>query len=65
MSYNVNLVPNIAAVGTVRQYAFPPLGATDPNGWVICDGNLRSNETGTYNNLISRGLYSLNSFTIK
>jgi len=40
------------------------MGATDPNGWVICDGNLRSNATGTYNNLISRGLYSLNSFTI-
>jgi hypothetical protein len=64
MSYNVNLVPNIAAVGTVRQYAFPPMGATDPNGWVICDGNLRSNATGIYNNLISRGLYNLNSFTI-
>jgi hypothetical protein len=39
------------------------MGATDPSGWVICDGNLRSNATGIYNNLISMGLYSSNVST--
>jgi hypothetical protein len=51
MSYNINLVPNIAPIGTVMQY----IGATDPNGWTICDGQARSNASGIYNNLITYG----------
>ena len=32
------------------------LGNTDPDGWVICDGELRSNSDGRYNNLIENGI---------
>jgi len=52
MSYNVNLVPNVAPAGTVMQYA-SPIGATDPSGWVICDGVARSNASGFYNNILT------------
>lgn len=55
MSYNVNLVPNIAPQGTVMQYA-SPIGATDPSGWVICDGLARSNASGFYNNILTSQL---------
>ena len=59
MSYNVNLVPNIAPHGTVMQYT----GATDPSGWVICDGVTRSNTSGTYNRLINSGFFNQNSYS--
>jgi hypothetical protein len=59
MSYNVNLVPNIAPQGTVMQYT----GITDPSGWVICDGQARSNASGTYNNLINSGYLNQNSYS--
>jgi hypothetical protein len=52
MSYNVNLVPNVAPAGTVMQYA-SLIGATDPSGWAICDGVSRSNATGQYNNILT------------
>jgi hypothetical protein len=55
MSYNVNLVPNIAPAGTVMQYA-SPIGVTDPSGWVICDGLSRSNDSGFYTNLLTSQL---------
>lgn len=59
MSYNVNLVPNIAPQGTVMQYT----GATDPSGWVICDGQARSNTSGQYNSLINAGFLNQNSYS--
>jgi len=55
MSYNINLVPNIAPQGTVMQYA----GATDPSGWTICDGQARSNASGTYNNILTSQLVNV------
>lgn len=55
MSYNVNLVPNIAPQGTVMQYT----GATDPSGWVICDGQARSNTSGFYNNILTSQLVNV------
>lgn len=55
MSYNVNLVPNIAPQGTVMQYT----GVTDPSGWVICDGQARSNASGFYNNILTSQLVNV------
>jgi hypothetical protein len=52
MSYNFNGIPNISPVGTVIQYA----GTTDPPGWAICDGTLRSNASGKYNNVLTSQL---------
>jgi len=57
MSYNVNLVPNIAPQGTVMQYT----GATDPSGWVICDGQARSNTSGFYNNILTSQLANVSN----
>jgi hypothetical protein len=47
MSFSINGIPIIENVGTVGLYS----GATDPSGWIICDGQPRTNTTGTYNNL--------------
>lgn len=47
MSFSINGIPNIENIGTLGLYG----GATDPSGWVICDGQPRTNTTGTYNNL--------------
>ena len=47
MSFSINGIPIVENIGTVGLYS----GATDPSGWVICDGQPRTNTTGTYNNL--------------
>jgi hypothetical protein len=47
MSFSINGIPIIENIGTVGLYS----GATDPSGWVICDGQPRINTTGTYDNL--------------
>jgi len=58
MSYNFNSIPSIPPTGSVAPY----VGVTDPSGWVICDGNSRSNASGQYNNLINAGLINQNTF---
>uniref|UniRef100_A0A6C0JLV8 Phage tail collar domain-containing protein n=1 Tax=viral metagenome TaxID=1070528 RepID=A0A6C0JLV8_9ZZZZ len=46
---NLNLTP----VGCVASY----LGSSDPIGWVICDGQIRTdNSDGKYNNLAAMGI---------
>lgn len=47
MSYNINGVPIIENVGTLALYN----GTTDPNGWLICDGQSRANTNNIYENL--------------
>jgi hypothetical protein len=47
MSFSINGIPNIENIGTLGLYG----GTTDPDGWVICDGQSRTNTTGTYDNL--------------
>ena len=43
--------------GSIMMY----MGATDPDGWVICDGVQRTNTNGMYNNLV--GNSNFGSFT--
>ena len=49
---------------------FPPCGSVigffgtfDPSGWVIADGNSRTNTNNMYSNLASLGIGSINTFT--
>lgn len=53
---NGTTVIETTPVGTVAAY----LGKTDPDGWVICDGALRSNSTKKYDRLIGT---SIGTFT--
>uniref|UniRef100_A0A6C0JH80 Uncharacterized protein n=1 Tax=viral metagenome TaxID=1070528 RepID=A0A6C0JH80_9ZZZZ len=59
MSYNINGVPIVANVGTLALYN----GVTDPNGWLLCDGNPRDNTNNIYGKLINAGIVNQNSYT--
>lgn len=52
MSYTINGINANYPTGTFLPYG----GATDPPGWVICDGVSRTNTGGIYNNLISMNI---------
>jgi hypothetical protein len=60
MSYNFNSIASVPPTGAVAPY----VGATDPSGWVICDGISRNNASGQYNNLINAGLVYVGSTTV-
>lgn len=58
--------PYTHTVGTQQVSAIPPpgsvmayLGNSDPNGWVIADGQLRSTNIDKYSNLINMGIGSI------
>lgn len=49
MSYLIDGITASTPPGAVTAF----FGTTDPAGWVICDGQSRSNADGRYNNLIN------------
>lgn len=48
-SYSINNIVATPPPGSIIAY----FGTSDPFGWVICDGTLRSNADGRYNNLLT------------
>jgi microcystin-dependent protein len=60
MSYFINGQSAVCPTGSITAY----LGITDPLGWIICDGLLRTdNSDGRYNNLNKAGIGSGGSGT--
>lgn len=52
--YKINSVAMDTPTGSIMSY----LGTTDPTGWVICDGVLRTNTDGRFNILITNSFGS-------
>lgn len=49
MSFLIDSIVSTPPIGSIIAF----FGATDPLGWVICDGSNRNNTQGIYNNLIN------------